>query len=647
MPLQRGRKYLEPQQLENQRLLREQRLKHPSSDPVQDFVDYIDWTEQHFPSGHPSISKVVQQVCSEYRKDQRYKNDVRYVRLWMRVARKQDDPVELFKYLSQNDIGTLTCLFYEEYASLYESVDRFEEAKKVYELGIQRKAQPLDRLERKFQEFMDRVSFEDKPESPVKKFSFKKKPFAIFQDDTVDLEEQVLPHGESRLEIKDQKKENEREKTKMQGQTLEQSKKPVLVEKLQVFVDETETLKPKQNQSHLVADQRLCYVKGKEFCFEESRAYFIGFEYQQEKQVSPTINTKEAMADVFDMFNQSLKGSLEEIEEEDVVYYCPEDDETISKKVYQREPVDLKTSLFYDPGYLEVDNPCDPTQSWIRAEILKKASKPKHLELHLDLIHCQPDFDQFQLVQKIHGGYHLHRDQDYLARITSSAWEFYILEEAIKRSPQLRSNVLQPVLCQVFQQETMLLQSYEPSIINLLDIVNNAPRTKETCLTETQALFLTTKLYELVETFHLSNLLIGDLKIESLYLNPSNHQLLILDLSASIDLQSFPKDQKFQMEAFEGDPSSDCPQMIQGLEWRLEPDLYAFCGVVYVLLFGDWMQPVDIEKRLPFKHQIWRKVFRLMEREQEGLLSELQMELLDRIEREQTSIEEIVHSLTN
>jgi Mad3/BUB1 homology region 1 len=50
----------------------------------------------------------------------RYKNDARYVGLWMKVMHTTKDPIEVFKYLAVNKIGDKLSIFYEKYASLLE-----------------------------------------------------------------------------------------------------------------------------------------------------------------------------------------------------------------------------------------------------------------------------------------------------------------------------------------------------------------------------------------------------------------------------------------------------------------------------------------------------------------------------------------------
>lgn len=51
-----------------------------------------------------------------------YKNDFRYVELWMALGKKQQDAGDLFKYLVVNGIGSTCALFYEEYAGYKETM---------------------------------------------------------------------------------------------------------------------------------------------------------------------------------------------------------------------------------------------------------------------------------------------------------------------------------------------------------------------------------------------------------------------------------------------------------------------------------------------------------------------------------------------
>lgn len=122
----------------------------------------------------------------------RYRNDPRFLRLWLLVAHQAREPIDVFKYLSVNKIGSELALYYEEYANYLEKSSRYDcvricllrsftpgrnkEAMEVYTLGIGRKAAPLERLSRHFAEFQRRMVCvsstgvsEEEPRAPVVK----------------------------------------------------------------------------------------------------------------------------------------------------------------------------------------------------------------------------------------------------------------------------------------------------------------------------------------------------------------------------------------------------------------------------------------------------------------------------------------------
>ncbi|XJO73967.1 hypothetical protein BDV3_004860 [Batrachochytrium dendrobatidis] len=127
-------------------------------DPLDPFHRYIRWVEQYYSQDHPSYMRVLENAIRRFRKDFRYKNDPRHLMLWMRLAKRTPNPVDIFKYLSVNEIGLQTALYYEEYATLMETCCKFKEAQEILTLGINRNAQPVDRLTRSRKEFLARRS---------------------------------------------------------------------------------------------------------------------------------------------------------------------------------------------------------------------------------------------------------------------------------------------------------------------------------------------------------------------------------------------------------------------------------------------------------------------------------------------------------
>ncbi|KAJ3039026.1 hypothetical protein HK097_002965, partial [Rhizophlyctis rosea] len=131
-------------------------LSDEDEDPLDTYHRYLKWLQQNYPSGHPDYMKCLETAVRRFKKDARYRNDVRYLKMWMGVAMRAAEPVEVFKYMSINEIGQDLGSYYEEYANLMETLKRWEDASEIYQLGINRKAQPLERLTRKHAQFQKR-----------------------------------------------------------------------------------------------------------------------------------------------------------------------------------------------------------------------------------------------------------------------------------------------------------------------------------------------------------------------------------------------------------------------------------------------------------------------------------------------------------
>ncbi|KAJ3115884.1 hypothetical protein HDU96_010908 [Phlyctochytrium bullatum] len=124
-------------------------------DPLDPHHRLLMWYQSHHPSGHAEYFKLLERAARGFRKDPRYKNDLRYVRIWLEVAAKNNIPDDVFKYLLNNLIGETCAVFYEEYAAYLETVEK-QEADDIFQLGINRKALPLERLQRKHEAFRQR-----------------------------------------------------------------------------------------------------------------------------------------------------------------------------------------------------------------------------------------------------------------------------------------------------------------------------------------------------------------------------------------------------------------------------------------------------------------------------------------------------------
>ncbi|KAL9615235.1 MAG: hypothetical protein Q9167_000329 [Letrouitia subvulpina] len=270
-----------------------------SDDPLDIYNRYVKWTLNTYPSAQATpesqLRPLLERATKAFQSAQHYKNDPRYLKLWLSYIRFfSDAPRETFAYLARHNIGEGLALFYEEFAAWLEGVGRWTQADEVYKLGIEREARPTERLARKFGEFHQRferrVQSGDEPSSPAlptirPALAAKVDPFAlstprptdpqapisvaigsvstsrsgrpkiaIFNDaDATPAEMKATFGGRSNGwdnigSITDRKKENSVEARPWVGETLKAGRKPNGSPKMMIFKDESNVIVPRPQQ---------------------------------------------------------------------------------------------------------------------------------------------------------------------------------------------------------------------------------------------------------------------------------------------------------------------------------------------------------------------------------------------------------------
>lgn len=131
-----------------------------SDDPLDAWQKYVKWCIDNYPSGQSSESDllVILERCTRlFKQSTQYRNDVRYLRMWILYARNVDCPSDVYNYLLANEIGTSLASLYEELALVYEGQESYEKSDETYRMGIHRSAQPIDRLKKRYAEYQNRI----------------------------------------------------------------------------------------------------------------------------------------------------------------------------------------------------------------------------------------------------------------------------------------------------------------------------------------------------------------------------------------------------------------------------------------------------------------------------------------------------------
>ncbi|KAG1886963.1 hypothetical protein F4604DRAFT_2040720 [Suillus subluteus] len=122
-------------------------------DPLAAYDDFVKWTAQQY-----SADDLLEETTRRFKDDLRYKGDLRYLKLWSAYAKQVERPTIIYSYLVKHDIGCVYALLYEEYAGALEKEGRHTEADKVFRIGITRIARPIERLKKRYRDFQSSPS---------------------------------------------------------------------------------------------------------------------------------------------------------------------------------------------------------------------------------------------------------------------------------------------------------------------------------------------------------------------------------------------------------------------------------------------------------------------------------------------------------
>ena len=142
-------------------------LSTEGDDPLQAYVDYASYLEQHRPTDALAAFELRERCCRAFRDDERYKNDARYVQMWLDYADNLTDPDDLFKFMKKKKVGLTSAAFWCAWALRSEERGHVKNAAELYKKGLEKGALPTEMLTAKQAAFEARaVDRERNPPPP-------------------------------------------------------------------------------------------------------------------------------------------------------------------------------------------------------------------------------------------------------------------------------------------------------------------------------------------------------------------------------------------------------------------------------------------------------------------------------------------------
>ncbi|KAL1101508.1 hypothetical protein V6Z11_D05G302900 [Gossypium hirsutum] len=144
--------------IENRRRLIEAIDEYQGDDPLQPWLDCIKWVQEAFPPGgdFSGLVLIYEQCVRAFWHSDRYKDDLRYLKVWLEYAEHCSDAEVIYSFLDANDIGKTHSAYYIAYALHMESKSKMKAANDILNLGISSNAQPIEKLRDAYKKFLAR-----------------------------------------------------------------------------------------------------------------------------------------------------------------------------------------------------------------------------------------------------------------------------------------------------------------------------------------------------------------------------------------------------------------------------------------------------------------------------------------------------------
>ncbi|XP_065880570.1 mitotic spindle checkpoint protein BUBR1 [Euphorbia lathyris] len=144
--------------LETRRRLIEAIDEYKGDDPLLPWIECIKWVQESFPPCGDSSGLVViyEQCVRAFWHSDRYKDDLRYLKVWLEYAENCTDAEVIYDFLDANEIGKSHSIYYIAYASHMESKSKMKTSNDIFNLGISRDARPIEKLKDAYKKFLIR-----------------------------------------------------------------------------------------------------------------------------------------------------------------------------------------------------------------------------------------------------------------------------------------------------------------------------------------------------------------------------------------------------------------------------------------------------------------------------------------------------------
>ena len=135
-------------------------MAYDGQDPLELWSRYIQWVEENYPQGgkESDLLTVLEQCLEKLRDSVQYRNDPRLLDIYLRYLDLTENNAEWFSQLYGAGYFHKLASFYIHWADTLEECSNFREGTRIYQLGLQNKAEPSSKLEESFKHYQVIIS---------------------------------------------------------------------------------------------------------------------------------------------------------------------------------------------------------------------------------------------------------------------------------------------------------------------------------------------------------------------------------------------------------------------------------------------------------------------------------------------------------
>lgn len=135
-------------------------MAYDGPDPLELWSRYIQWVEENYPQGgkESDLLIVLEQCLEKLRDSSQYQSDPRLLDIYLRYLDLTENNAEWFNQLYGAGYFHKLSSFYIHWAETLEACSNFKEGTRIYKLGLQNGAEPINKLEESYKHYQARVA---------------------------------------------------------------------------------------------------------------------------------------------------------------------------------------------------------------------------------------------------------------------------------------------------------------------------------------------------------------------------------------------------------------------------------------------------------------------------------------------------------